>query len=92
MKDHRAANFGKFDNPARTATGEDRARVALSGITTLWVNTGTLCNIACSHCYIESSPTNDALVYLNAEEAREAQELRHRPCPPCPAGGRARPR
>jgi uncharacterized Fe-S cluster-containing radical SAM superfamily protein len=72
MKDHRAANFGKFDDPARTATGEDRARVALNGITTLWVNTGTLCNIACSHCYIESSPTNDALVYLTAEEAREA--------------------
>jgi uncharacterized Fe-S cluster-containing radical SAM superfamily protein len=31
---------------------------------TLWFNTGTLCNLACATCYIESSPTNDALAYL----------------------------
>jgi len=31
---------------------------------TLWINTGTLCNITCMHCYIESSPTNDRLVYF----------------------------
>jgi hypothetical protein len=30
----------------------------------LWFNTGTLCNLACKNCYIESSPTNDALAYL----------------------------
>lgn len=32
---------------------------------TLWFNTGTLCNLACATCYIESSPTNDALAYLS---------------------------
>ena len=38
--------------------------MALAGLETLWFNTGTLCNLACKTCYIESSPTNDALVYL----------------------------
>jgi MoaA/NifB/PqqE/SkfB family radical SAM enzyme len=54
----------KFEHPDVTATGEERARVALSNPTTLWFNTGTLCNIECANCYIESSPTNDRLVYL----------------------------
>ncbi|WP_136635570.1 radical SAM protein [Pseudooceanicola onchidii] len=72
MKDQIDANIGKFRDPFVTAKGEARASVALTGITTLWINTGTLCNIACSHCYIESSPTNDALVYLTAEEVDAA--------------------
>jgi uncharacterized Fe-S cluster-containing radical SAM superfamily protein len=36
----------------------------------LWFNTGTLCNLECSHCYIESSPTNDSLVYLTLAEVQ----------------------
>ncbi len=36
----------------------------MSGLETLWFNTGTLCNIACVNCYIESSPRNDRLAYL----------------------------
>ncbi|EAQ03541.1 radical SAM domain protein [Pseudooceanicola batsensis HTCC2597] len=72
MKDQTDANFGKFADPAVTADGQRRASVALSGLRTLWVNTGTLCNIACAHCYIESSPVNDALVYISAEEVSEA--------------------
>jgi pyruvate-formate lyase-activating enzyme len=43
--------------------------VALERLETLWINTGTLCNLACKSCYIESSPTNDALVYLSLAEA-----------------------
>jgi uncharacterized Fe-S cluster-containing radical SAM superfamily protein len=39
--------------------------VALKRLETLWFNTGTLCNLACATCYIESSPTNDALAYLS---------------------------
>lgn len=54
----------KFRDPHVTATGEPRAHVALVGLDTLWFNTGTLCNLACATCYIESSPTNDALAYL----------------------------
>ena len=40
----------------------------MTQLKTLWFNTGTLCNIACASCYIESSPRNDALVYLSAGE------------------------
>lgn len=69
MKD--LANLGKFQNPDVTAKGEKRAKVALSKPETLWFNTGTLCNIACTNCYIESSPTNDALVYLSADEVSD---------------------
>ncbi len=60
----------KFSDPARTAKGEARAHVALDGLTTLWFNTGTLCNLTCQDCYIESSPTNDRLVYLSLDEVR----------------------
>ncbi|MEM7222326.1 MAG: radical SAM protein [Pseudomonadota bacterium] len=58
----------KFNDPLRTAKGERRARVGLAELTTLWFNTGTICNLACRTCYIESSPTNDSLVYLTADE------------------------
>lgn len=62
------ANIGKFKNPDVTATGERRAHVALDALRTLWFNTGTLCNLTCVDCYIESSPTNDRLVYLSQAE------------------------
>lgn len=69
----------KFSDPDITAKGEQRASVALTQLETLWFNTGTLCNLACATCYIESSPTNDALVYLKAADAArfldEAQAL-----------------
>jgi pyruvate-formate lyase-activating enzyme len=51
-----------------TAKGERRASVRLGRLDTLWINTGTLCNLACRSCYIESSPTNDALVYPRLAE------------------------
>jgi uncharacterized Fe-S cluster-containing radical SAM superfamily protein len=60
----------KFRDPAVTAKGERRARVTLKNLQTLWFNTGTLCNLTCRNCYIESSPTNNRLVYLTAAEAR----------------------
>ena len=58
----------KFQDPKLTAKGEVRARVAFSGTKTLWFNTGTLCNIECVNCYIESSPKNDRLVYLTVAD------------------------
>lgn len=70
MKDIPLANHGKFQDPSLTAKGELRATVALSNPQTLWFNTGTLCNIECANCYILSSPTNDALVYITADEVR----------------------
>ena len=65
-----ALDRAKFRDPERTVTGEPRAVVAPTGLTTLWFNTGTLCNLSCRTCYIESSPTNDALVYLGLDEVR----------------------
>jgi sulfatase maturation enzyme AslB (radical SAM superfamily) len=62
------ANAGKFRDPEVTADGQPRAHVALERPETLWFNTGTLCNIECASCYIASSPTNDALVYLSQAE------------------------
>jgi hypothetical protein len=59
----------KFRDPSVTAKGERRASVALERLETLWINTGTLCNLACQSCYILSSPRNDALVYLSLAEA-----------------------
>ena len=58
----------KFQNPDWTAEGERRASVALDKLDTLWINTGTLCNITCRNCYIESSPTNDRLAYITMAE------------------------
>ena len=58
----------KFEHPDWTATRERRATVALDRLETLWFNTGTLCNITCRNCYIESSPSNDRLVYITAAE------------------------
>ncbi|SLN14076.1 Antilisterial bacteriocin subtilosin biosynthesis protein AlbA [Roseovarius gaetbuli] len=64
------ANSGKFQHPNVTADGQTRASVALSHPETLWFNTGTLCNIECANCYILSSPSNDALVYITESEVR----------------------
>jgi uncharacterized Fe-S cluster-containing radical SAM superfamily protein len=58
----------KFRDTRITAKGETRAQVALTALETLWINTGTLCNITCANCYIESSPRNDALAYISAAE------------------------
>lgn len=71
MKDSAPANVGKFQDPFVTAKGEQRATVALTDPQTLWFNTGTLCNITCANCYIESSPENDRLVYITADEVTD---------------------
>jgi hypothetical protein len=63
------APTAKFSDPDITAKGERRARVALEALRTLWINTGSLCNITCRNCYIESSPENDRLAYLTRAEA-----------------------
>ncbi len=59
----------KFADPYITDDGSQRAHVDLHELKTLWLNTGTLCNLACENCYIESTPSNDRLSYLTLEEA-----------------------
>jgi uncharacterized Fe-S cluster-containing radical SAM superfamily protein len=61
----------KFKDALVTAKGEERAHVALRSLETLWFNTGTLCNLTCQNCYIESSPRNDRLAYLSAAEVTD---------------------
>ena len=63
-----ALERAKFSDPQVTADGSLRATVGLQKLETLWINTGTLCNIECANCYILSSPSNDALVYLKLSE------------------------
>ncbi len=63
-----APALAKFADPDWTAKRERRARVRLEALRTLWINTGTLCNIECRNCYIESSPENDRLAYISTAE------------------------
>ena len=58
----------KFSNLTLTANGKARAFVEAKKLKTLWFNTGTLCNLTCKNCYIESSPINDRLSYLSFDE------------------------
>ena len=61
----------KFSDPDWTATGARRAQVPLDALRTLWINTGSLCNIECRNCYIESGPENDRLAYISRAEVAE---------------------
>jgi len=69
MADIKPLDPAKFRDPSVTADGSVRAVVALGALDTLWINTGTLCNLTCANCYIESSPLNDRLAYITAPEA-----------------------
>ena len=62
------ASRGKFVEEKTTGKGEDRAYVDLVKLETLWINTGTRCNLQCQNCYIESSPTNDELLFISKSE------------------------
>lgn len=61
----------KFRLPEVTAKGEQRAAVDFTCLKTLWFNTGTLCNIACRNCYIDSGPRKDQLAYLTPRDVSQ---------------------
>ena len=61
----------KFVDPFVTADGSARAGINLIQLETLWFNTGTLCNLACTNCYIESTPSNDRLIYISLNEVKD---------------------
>lgn len=79
----RPKRVSQFENPDRTIKGERRAVVSFGRLDTLWVNTGTLCNIECVNCYIESSPLNNRLSYFTTSDLvrvlNEAAQLRQSP-------------
>lgn len=58
----------KFQDPHFTAKGQPRAVVELGALRTLWFNTGTRCNLSCAHCFMESGPKNESLVWLTAAD------------------------
>lgn len=50
-------------------------QVELAHLDHLWFQVaGTLCNLACSHCFISCSPHNDAFGFLALEEVRRQLE------------------
>ena len=67
--------------PIAYAVPADRApRVPLAALDTVWFQlTGTLCNIACRHCFITCGPKETRVPMLSAEEVRrslaEARQL-----------------
>jgi len=58
----------KYKDPYITRDGKERAYVDLNELKTLWFNTGSRCNLECENCYIESSPKNDRLAYIDLED------------------------
>ncbi len=58
-------NNKMFLNKKFTVDNKPRAYIDLDNLETLWFNTGTLCNLSCKGCYIESSPINKSLDYLS---------------------------
>lgn len=68
MQESNVKEQKKFENYLKTVNDEDRAYVDMTQLDTLWINSGTLCNIECVNCYIESSPKNDRLVYITYDE------------------------
>lgn len=63
--------MNKFSDKFKTAKGDDRAYVDLKEYQTIWFNTGTQCNLSCKNCYIESTPKNDRLSFITADEVNE---------------------
>src|SRR5688572_19106594 len=67
-------------SPVADAPGAGAPRVALRALDTLWFQVGgTLCNLACTHCFVSCSPTNHTHEFLTLDEIRrclvEAVEL-----------------
>ena len=59
------------------ATPEPRAaetpRVELRSLDTLWFQvSGTLCNLACSHCFISCSPTNHTHEHMSLKQVEDS--------------------
>lgn len=60
----------RFTDMDVTADGSPRASVDPRQLQTLWINTGSLCNLSCESCYIESTPSNDRLSFISRAEVQ----------------------
>jgi hypothetical protein len=63
-----ALDPAKFVDPEVTLDGSRRAVVEFERLETLWFNTGSVCNIECRRCYVESSPTSRRLSLLTRSD------------------------
>ena len=66
--DRPPAGPGQVPRPVRHRQGGNPRQRRPAALETLWFNTGTLCNLTCRNCYIESSPRNDRLAWLTVTE------------------------
>lgn len=63
-----------------TRVGVERAAapaptLELRALDTLWLQvTGTLCNLACRHCFITCGPKNDSHPFMSVDQVRDAVE------------------
>ncbi|CAI2717358.1 radical SAM protein [Nitrospina watsonii] len=49
--------------------------VPMTGLETLWLQTGgTLCNLACTHCFISCHPKNDSIPFMTLQQTRARLE------------------
>ena len=54
-----------------TSSAEGVPRVALRSLDTLWFQVaGTVCNLACTHCFVSCSPTNHTHEFLSLDVVR----------------------
>ena len=62
-------------SPLSLPIHNDAPRIALQQLDSLWFQvTGTLCNLACTHCFISCSPGNRTFGFLSYEQVIEALE------------------
>lgn len=67
MKD--LVNFDHFKNQAKDRSALPSPFLALEHLDTLWLQvTGTLCNLACLHCFITCGPKNDSHPFMTTEQ------------------------
>ena len=60
----------RVPTPSPTS-GSLAPRVALGSLDTLWFQVaGTVCNLACSHCFISCSPTNHTHEFMDLEQVQ----------------------
>lgn len=57
---------------ATAPVGESSPRVALRSLDTLWFQVaGTVCNLACTHCFISCSPTNHTHEFMTLDQVQQ---------------------
>lgn len=63
----------KVLEPAPVVMSSDAPELRLDALDTLWLQvTGTICNIACLHCFISCGPKNHQHEMLSVEQVRSA--------------------